>query len=289
MIKLKIEKTNNPDIIKLVADDFLVKGNFLYKNIDQAKESPLAQELFYLPFIKTVYVEGNFIALERYSIVRWDDVQEEVKEKIEDYINSGKTIVREKNDEKKIAVTVYAESTPNPSVIKFVSNKKLVDRIYEFQSVEQATNCPLAVALFKFPFVKEVFLDSNYVAVMKYNIASWDDIVMELREFIRKFLSDDKEVVVGQNDNEKKKTNQILDEYSQKIVDILDKYVRPAVSSDGGNIEFVQYDKDTNVVKVLLQGACSGCPSSTMTLKNGIENLLREMLKSDSIVVDAIN
>lgn len=288
MSKLTIHATNNPTIIKLESETFLVRGNYEYKNIDEAKSSPLAQQLFYLPFIKTVYISGNFIALERYSIVNWEDVQEEVAEQISAYIAQGKPVVIEEETKKKLPVTLYIESTPNPAVMKFVANKRLVNSICEFRSIDEAKNAPLATALFHFPFVKEVFIDNNFVSVMKYEVANWDEILQELREFIRDYIAEGKEIV-SPLEEKIVQENQNLDEFSKKIVAILDEYVRPAVASDGGNIQFIDYEENTKQVRVLLQGACSGCPSSKMTLKNGIERMLHQLLGDPDLSVEAVN
>lgn len=294
-IKLKIQQTSSPAIIKLEAPTLLVKGQYEYKNIDEAKNSPLAQQLFYLPFIKTVYFASNFIAIERFSIVEWADVQEEVTEEIESYINSGQAIVVEDINKKNVPATVYAESTPNPTVMKFVANKKLVGSVHEYKSIDEAKESPLALALFHFPFVKEVFFDENYVSITKYDIADWNDITMELREFIRNHIAEGNEIVSAteiKNKEEEEKQTQIAqtqDETSQKIIAIIDEYIKPAVASDGGNINFLSYDNDTHKVEVVLQGACSGCPSSTFTLKNGIETMLQEMLQNPQLQVEAIN
>lgn len=285
---LKIEKTNSPTIIKFVSEDFLVRGSYEYKNIDEAKNSPLAQQLFYLPFIKSVYFSGNFIALERYSIVEWEDVEQELLDKISEYIKEGLPLVNEEQQPKKQPVTLYIESTPNPSVMKFVANKKLVDNILEYQNIDEAKHSPLAQELFKFAYVKEVFFDNNYISVMKYEHFSWDEILQDLREFIRNYLAEGKEVV-SFLEQVKPSENENLDEFSKKIVNILDEYVRPAVSSDGGNIQFIGYNADLKQVKVLLQGACSGCPSSKMTLKNGIENMLHQLLGMPELRVEAVN
>lgn len=293
----KIRETSNPTIIKFEADTFLTKHqSFEFNNIDEANNSPLAQQLFYLPFVKKVYISGNFIAIERYNIVEWKDVQEEVKTQIQDYINNNGIIVTEEATPKKVPVTVYAESTPNPSVLRFVANKKLATTSFEFQSIEDAKHSPLATELFHFPFVKNVFLDENYISITKYDIAEWQDITMELREFIRSYIENGKEII-SQNAIKQleKTTEQIdakfeeLDDTSKQIVNILEEYVKPAVASDGGNIAFESYNEATKTVKVILQGACSGCPSSTFTLKNGIENMLKEMLKDKVEIVEAIN
>lgn len=289
MTKIKIQSTQNPTIIKLEADTFLVRGNYEYKNIDEAKQSPLAQQLFYLPFIKTVYISGNFIALERYSIVDWADVQEEVAQQVQAYLDSGNAVVIEQETPKRQPFTIYAESTPNPSVMKFVANKRLVNAIHEFHSIDEAVYSPLATALFHFPYVKEVFLDNNYVSVMKYEVANWDEIHSELREFIREYLAQGKEVLSPKTPISTENQTQNLDEVSQKIIAILDEYVRPAVAGDGGNIRFEGYNPENQVVKVMLQGACSGCPSSKITLKNGIEAILKDMLQMPEISVEAVN
>jgi Fe-S cluster biogenesis protein NfuA len=294
--KISPHNTSNTKILKFEANQFIIEhGSYEYSNIDEAKNSPLAQQLFYLPFVKKVYISGNFIAIERYDIVEWDEIKNEVSKQIEDYLNSGGIVVKDIN-KKKIAVTVYAESTPNPSVLKFVANKKLVDVIFEFNSIEESKISPFASALFKFPFVKSVFIDKNYVSITKYNVVEWDVITLELRTFIKNYIEEKKEIVKA-NAAEKleKTTTQLdiayekLDETSKEIINILEQNIRPAVASDGGNIEFESYNSDTKLVRVLLQGACAGCPSSTITLKNGIENMLKEILGDKISKVEAIN
>ena len=293
---VSITETSNPKIIKFEANKFLTEHqSFEYNNIDEAKNSKLVQQLFYLPFVKKVYISRNFIAIERYDIVEWSDVQSEVAQQIEAYLNSDEEIV-EASSVKKTAVTVYAESTPNPAVIKFVSNKKLVGTIFEFTSIDEAKISPLATKLFHFPFVKAVFFDENYISITKFDMAEWNDITMELREFIRSYLEQGQEVVIADaiqttkvKEEKLEADFEALDDTSKQIVNIIEEYVKPAVASDGGNIQFDSYDEDTKRVRVILQGACSGCPSSTFTLKNGIENMLREMLNGKVETVEAIN
>ena len=294
--KISPHNTSNTKILKFEANQFIIEhGSYEYSNIDEAKNSPLAQQLFYLPFVKKVYISGNFLAIERYDIVEWDEIKNEVSKQIEEYLNSGGIVVKDIN-KKKIAVTVYAERTPNPSVLKFVANKKLVDVIFEFNSIEESKISPFASALFKFPFVKSVFIDKNYVSITKYNVVEWDVITLELRTFIKNYIEEKKEIVKA-NAAEKleKTTTQLdiayekLDETSKEIINILEQNIRPAVASDGGNIEFESYNSDTKLVRVILQGACAGCPSSTITLKNGIENMLKEILGDKISKVEAIN
>jgi len=296
-VNITIQETSNPAIIKFEANSFLTQyESFEFNNIDEAKSSPLAQQLFYLPFVKKIYISGNFIAIERFDIVEWKDVQNDVATQIEDYINDGAVVVETSDVKKKTPVTVYAESTPNPAVIKFVANKKLVPAMFEFTSIDEAKSSPFATKLFHFPFVKNVFIDNNYVSITKYGIAEWNDITMELREFIRAYIENGNEIILANTSEFQKNTEtnkgahfETLDDISKEIVNILNEYVKPAVASDGGNIEFQSYDANTQVVKVILQGACSGCPSSTFTLKNGIENMLKEMLKGKVSSVEAIN
>ena len=296
-VKINIKETNNPAIIKFEANSFLTNHqSFEFNNIDEAKNSPLAQQLFYLPFVKKVYISGNFIAIERYNIVEWKDVQDDVAEQIESYINNDGIIITPDAKSKKVPVTVYAESTPNPSVMKFVANKKLVTNSFEFTSIDDAKFSPLATQLFHLPFVKAVFMDENYISITKYEVAEWNDITLELREFIRSYIENDKDILLPNAAQSLQKTTQqlddtfeTLDDTSKEIINILEEYVKPAVASDGGNIQFQSYNSESKTVKVILQGACSGCPSSTFTLKNGIENMLKEMLKGKVETVEAIN
>ena len=300
---INIIQTTTQAIVKFEANKFLTRHeNYEFKNIDEAAKSPLAQQLFYLPFVKTVYIAQNFVAIEKYDIVDWAEVQEEVAEQISSYLNKGGTVIKETETKSgKVPVTVYAESTPNPAVMKFVANKKLVLKSAEFKNIDDAKNAPLARKLFHFPFVKEIFIDENYVSIQKYDIASWEEITMELREFIRSYLEEGNEVLneeavssaMANNETSEKEGEaqafDHLDDTSQQIVAILDEYIKPAVASDGGNILFESYNSDNKTVKVILQGACSGCPSSTMTLKNGIETMLRDMLRGKVEYVEAIN
>lgn len=296
---IDIQPTTKPTIVKFEANKFLTKHeSFEFRNIEEAARSPLAQQLFHLPFIKTVYIAQNFVAIEKYNIVHWKDVQEEVAEQLREYLNTGGIIITPSSEDtsnKKVPATVYAESTPNPGVMKFVSNKKLVLQSIEFKTNADTQHAPMARALFQFPFVSEVFIDENYISINKSESVDWNDITMELREFIRTYLEEGKEVLTEEAsiqtpEPEKSIASPIqLDTISQEIVAILEEYVKPAVASDGGNILFESYDSDQKVVKVILQGACSGCPSSTITLKNGIESMLKEMLEGKVDRVEAIN
>lgn len=297
MIKITIKPTQNQTILKFEFPDFITQNqSFEFKNIDEAKNSPLAQQLFYLPFVKTVYISGNFIAIERYSIVEWEEVQDAVQEQIEDFVNKGGVIVTVDENSKKQPITVYGETTPNPAALKFVVSRMLTKNAIEFKSIDDTAASPLAKALFNFPFVKEVFIDENYISVTKYEVTDWNEITLELRSFIKQFIENggtvlDESLIVADSKQEQQQIKNFdnLDTTSQQIINILEEYVKPAVAADGGNILFDSYDEKEKRVKVILQGACNGCPSSTFTLKNGIENMLKDMLKDEDIKVEALN
>lgn len=298
MLKVTIKETQNPNILKFEFPEFITKSqNFEFKNIDETAQSPLAKKLFYLPFVKTVYISGNFIAIEKFSIVEWPEVKDLLAEEIETFIDKGGQVLTvDENTTKKIPVTVYSETTPNPSVMKFVASKMLTKTMVECKNIDQTAASPLAKELFKFPFVKEVFIDENYVSISKYDIAEWMEITQDIRSFIKTYIEEGKTVIdesqivkTAQHETQQEAYFDKLDATSQQIINILEEYVKPAVQSDGGNIMFQSYDETEKRVKVILQGACSGCPSSTFTLKNGIENMLKEMLHDPEIKVEAVN
>jgi len=298
MTKITIKETQNPTILKFEFKDFITQNqSFEFKNIDEAQASPLAQQLFYLPFVKTVYISGNFIAVERYSIVDWDDVKDAVAEQITSFVDKGGVIIKvDENKAKKQPITVYGETTPNPAALKFVVSRMLTRNAVEYKNIDQTASSPLAQELFKFPYVKEVFIDENYISVTKYEINDWQEITLELRTFIKQFIENGGTVLdesliqtATKNDVTKDEAFDKLDVTSQQIINILEEYVKPAVAADGGNIAFDSYNEDDKTVKVILQGACSGCPSSTFTLKSGIENMLKSMLNDEAIKVEALN
>jgi Fe-S cluster biogenesis protein NfuA len=297
-MKISIKETQNPTILKFEFPDFITQNeNFEFKNIDEAKNSPLAQQLFYLPFVKTVYISGNFIAIERFSIVDWNDVKDAVAEQIEEYVKSGgKILLEETSGVKKSAVTVYGETTPNPTTLKFVVSRRLTKNAFEFKNIDETKASPLAKELFRFPFVKEVFIDENYISVTKFDVATWEEITTEVRTFIKEYIENGGTVIEEtfaeadlKQEKQQIKNFDNLDSTSQQIINILEEYVKPAVAADGGNILFDSFDEDSKRVRVILQGSCNGCPSSTFTLKNGIENMLKDMLNDQAIVVEAVN
>ena len=198
-ITVSIQSTKNPSILKFTHTSKITNGSYEYNNIDDAKNSPITQQLFHLPFVKKIFVSANFIAIEKYDIVTWDDVQEEVREQIEVYLNSNDIIIDSaQKSPTKVAIEIYAETTPNPAVMKFVSNKMVVSQTFEFKDIDEAKTSPIAVELFKFPFVKEVFISQNYISITKFDMAEWSDIGQEIRNFIRTYITEGK-ILISEN------------------------------------------------------------------------------------------
>lgn len=191
-------------------------------------------------------------------------------------------------------VMLYTEQTPNPESLKFVTNKILYKGTADFREKALAEEwSPLGQNLFEFPYVKGVYICNNFVTVTKEFNFSWEDIMLKLKEFIKAYVSDGKEIVSAgfeQAMKEKEEEAGVSYQYTgqeaelvKKIKELIDTYVKPAVEMDGGNIEFKSFDK--GIVTVILQGSCSGCPSSTVTLKSGIEGMLKRMVPEVTEVV----
>lgn len=188
----------------------------------------------------------------------------------------------------KIPVMIYTESTPNPNTLKFVTNKALLlNDAVEFQNIEETNDAPLAKALFGFEGVTNVFISNNFVTISKQEELLWAEIMIPIKDFLKKYIDEDGIIL---NDNfvklAKTATNEITDNDTDveiRIKGALEKYVKPAVEMDGGNISFVKFEEGKLTLQ--LQGSCSGCPSSTVTLKDGIENLLKRFVPEVKEVV----
>ncbi len=198
---------------------------------------------------------------------------------------------------KQAPVTFYAEMTPNPSTMKFVANIALIDygKTVEYATVEETEDSPLATRLFSFPFVTKVFISNNFITLTKNDSIEWQDVFSEIREYVTNYmvsghpvfkdsakLSESVEEKVENEAATPTESNSVITHVEPKsdkelqIVQILEEYVRPAVESDGGAIHFSKYEPGK--LTVVLKGACSGCPSSSQTLKNGIQGLFDQMM-----------
>ena len=196
--------------------------------------------------------------------------------------------------------TIYMESTPNPEVMKFVANKILTEDSIELLNNKNSNQVPLAMELFKFPFIKSIFISYNFISITKNKDFDWYEISTEVREFINNYLNKkgfvnnfkssanvESELLNDDIIQHKKIDTKNLSDFEKNIVSIIDQYIQPAVAADGGSIVFKSFEE--GVVYVILKGACSGCPSSTITLKQGIENLLKQKLGNDIKEVMAYN
>lgn len=191
-------------------------------------------------------------------------------------------------------VSVYAEITPNPATMKYVSDIFLVDDhvAFEFKNPDEVKDAPLVERIFRFPFVESVFITKNFISVTKNDLIEWEDVTGELREYIQDYLRNNDRIFYGQEPKNIDVSHSTIDsnevilpknETEQRIVDILEEYVRPAVEQDGGNIIFQSFEN--GVLKVILKGSCSGCPSSSITLKSGIQSLFERMMPEVKEVV----
>ena len=289
-MKYKFEILDNEDKNTLVlsSDKEIYTKRVSFSDDSAAEQFPLVKQLFFLPFIKSVILDKHLILIEKLDFLEWKDVQEEVVEEIENFLNGGGVIFQIINP-----ITIYAENTPNPSVIKFVANKKLVNVAHEFKDSKSTSYCNIAKALFNHDFISEIYIDFNFISITISKENKWENHIMEIREYILSFVRDGNEIINPKFDIEDIKVDKIdfnkLDDISKEIAKLIDDQIKPAVASDGGNILFQSYDSDSLEVKVILQGACSGCPSSTYTLKNGIETMLKDYLPGKISNVVAIN
>ena len=291
MRQIIIEPTENPKVMKFVTDYNLIPGSLELDRESDISEIPLAQELFNYPFVNRIFITANFIAVAKEDTVEWEHVSESLKNIIEDELLANPRIYLQK---KKENYQIYSEMTPNPAVMKFISSKMLMDGFIEVKSREEADAVPLAKELYEaFDFVKEVYVSDNFVAVTKDGQFEWHEIMAQVRTFIAEFLQAGKTISTAEPHNHESPMLKIINrEYTndeQKISDILNEYVAPAVENDGGKISLIEYDGESKTARMLLQGACSGCPSSTATLKNGIQNILKQFVPELVENVEAVN
>jgi len=186
-------------------------------------------------------------------------------------------------------ISIYTEMTPNPETMKFVANKLLYPgKSIDFPDMESAKPSPLASELFGFPFIKAVFIASNFVTLTKTIETDWQDAIPSIRQFLKDYLEEGKVIINEEELAAVKQTssNEVSaddDDVVKRIKELLDNYVRPAVEMDGGAIQFKSYDSGT--VSLAMQGSCSGCPSSMITLKAGIEGMMKRMIPEVKEVV----
>jgi Fe-S cluster biogenesis protein NfuA len=198
---------------------------------------------------------------------------------------------------KSMPYMIYAEVTPNPATMKFVANHNLANngQVYEYASEASAKSSPLAERLFSFPFTRGVFIAQNFITITKMDGIEWDEVMLELREYISNYLNSGNDIFLAEVEVENESQEAAAESagvtnhakadtpIEEQIVEILDDYVRPAVEGDGGAIHFKSFEDGK--LNVVLKGSCSGCPSSSVTLKAGIQALFDRMLPEVKEVV----
>ncbi|MDO5510610.1 MAG: NifU family protein [Weeksellaceae bacterium] len=290
-MRVYIEPTAQKHIMKFVCDEMITQGGVEWTPDADLSMSPLAQKLFQFPFVERVFITANFVAIQKSEIVSWEDIAQDLKVLINEFLQRDEILIEERAKE---PYTLYAEMTPNPKVMRFVSNQPLVDTIVEVRRDEDLSHTPIAKALFdEFEYLLEVFVSENYISLTRNDSVEWQYVALEMRQFILDYLQADKELVssgyvpsVRYNVSEDKVQHNAIE---KKIQAVIDEYVQPAVANDGGHIHLVSFDEETRTARMLLQGACSGCPSSTITLKNGIHSILQELLPGMVENVEAVN
>jgi len=187
-------------------------------------------------------------------------------------------------------ISIYTEMTPNPETMKFVANKLLYPgKSIDFQDETSALPSPLAMELFSFPFIKSVFIASNFVTLTKTNeTEDWQDVIPSIKQFLKEYLEEGKPIVnedelVARKTDSSNEVSADDDDVVKRIKELLENYVKPAVEMDGGAIQFRSYENGK--VNLMLQGSCSGCPSSMITLKAGIEGMMKRMIPEVKEVV----
>ncbi|WP_407927131.1 MULTISPECIES: NifU family protein [Algoriella] len=293
MMRVHEEITPNNNVMKFVCDVTLTQGGVEFDKDSTASESPLAQVLLTIPFINKIFITANFVAIEKIDSIDWADVVDDLKEIINDHLEEDAILA----PMKKAPISIYAEMTPNPAAMKFVSTTMLAPEIIEIKSKDKAAGVPLAVAIYKeYPFIEEIFIVDNYISLTKNDSEDWSLWAMDVRSFITHYIQaggpifeEFYEFTTEVPEHVTIKPQEEFSSVEQQIKAILDEYVQPAVANDGGNIELIEFDEETRTAKMLLQGACSGCPSSTATLKNGIEGILKQMLPDVVDNVEAVN
>lgn len=198
----------------------------------------------------------------------------------------------------KVPVSVYAEMTPNPATMKFVADQLLIENgaTVEYTDPDGPMDSPLAQRLFNFPFVSGIFVASNFITITKNDMVDWNDITIEVREYITQYLLSGQPVFNKQPETTQHASSSETEDFiplestpaneqEEKIVNILEEYIRPAVEGDGGAIHFKSFEEEEGRLTVILRGACSGCPSSTITLKQGIQGLFQRMMPEVKEVV----
>lgn len=285
-VKITTEATRHSDILKFSLSRPLALERD--ESIELSREDnlsgyPLAAALFQFPFVSKIFITAGFIAIKKGADIDWDLIREDLTEALAGFLKEEIPVKKTKRGQ---AVTVYVEMTPNPRVRKFVANRMLTDTKEEYKKTDQENMPPVAIAFFKRDeTIGEIFIKENYVVITKDSPLDWDtEQESDLRNYIIERITEGSFISGSpQKALAKPVLNRAISPMEAKIIKVLEEYIDPGVSADGGHIEYRRYDAATGEVEVSLQGACSGCPSAVYTLKNAIEQTLKSLLGEDTI------
>ena len=282
------EITPNPSSLKfLTGRTLLHKGSVDFPDLASTDEAPIARKLFDFRFVDSISIDTSSITITKDPDFQWEEIIPLVKNFLKAYFAQDLPLFTSKfleenraQEENKPELTVYTEITPNPSSLKFVLNRELSrNTSHDFPDVASAKESPIALKLFEFDFVEGVFIGENFITISKRQGIDWDHIIPTVKDFIKSYFVQNLPLFSGKLAEENQTQEEIEDSaIVSEIKKLLASHVRPAVAADGGDIIYESFDEDDGILRLRLQGSCSGCPSSTITLKAGIEGLMTRMV-----------
>ena len=282
MSNFQANRTENPHIVEFESAIELTTETVVFQTQEEALRSPLAGKLFGFPWVQSVTLKPQVLVLEKQDWVEWDIVLAPLTNLLNQHIELGQPILYAESSSSSSTATakeelpealVTFEPTPNPDALKFNVNREIADEVYEFASVEDTGDSPLAEKIFGFPWAEGVMIGRDFVTVRKKDWVEWDTLARPLASLIAEHLNSGAATVTpsGQNDVSEHDSDAV-----KKIKEVLNREIRPAVAQDGGDVVFHKYE--SQILYLFMKGACAGCPSSTATLKMGIETRIREIV-----------
>ena len=258
----------------------LVEDEINFPDVESAGRSPLAYKVFGFPWADSVKIAPQFVSITKQDWVDWDVLADPLANLIKEHLELKQPVLFEKSrsgvsEEPKDMppVEVRFEPTPNPNALKFVTNRHLSHSAHEFNTTEEAEASPFATKIFQFPWADGVFISQDFITIRKSEIVEWDAVSQPLADMIKEHMEQGLALFVDDSSSEISENDPPI---VQQIKQILNQEIRPAVAMDGGDIVFQRFED--NRVYLHMKGSCAGCPSSTMTLKQGIESRLRERI-----------
>lgn len=285
------KNTDENTVVKFIANKIISSGGAkTFHSKEEASSSLLIQQLFHHGFVERVLVVANLIVVQQDGTVDWEVQKPKFLNEIQRYFQTHDSLWLDMpSDGSQLPGEVYIEQTPNPEVMKFACNYLLFSGLLEFTDQSQACHSPIALALFEQVGVSQLFISENYISITKEEDFAWEEIQYTLRDTLAGLLKNGVKVLdTPLLTTERRQlappalpmqgSTQKLQGIEKEISDLLEEHITPAVSMDGGHISLESYEPKSGKVTVRLHGACSGCPSSTVTLKDGIEKLLKRVM-----------